>query len=185
MAISHSKGRAFRGALERSVPQARNGSFRPALFERWQRSERAMLAACGQMVLAGVSNRNVSKLAEEAFGAEVSPSLVSRILKDIEPAVAAFRTRPLGAFPYPLVDARFDKVREGHRVRSRAFLWAAGVRLRLPALVSENPYWSGLTEKIGHNSFVAPSVRTHSPDEGLECGRIPWSGPGGWIQKVA
>ena len=65
--------------------------------------------------------------AEEAFGAEVSPNLVSQLLKDLEPAVDAFRTRPLEAYPYLLVDARFDKVRAGHRVCNRAFLWAAGV----------------------------------------------------------
>jgi len=74
------KSRGFQtvaGALDLSIPQARSGGFRPTLFDRWQRSERALLAACGEMVLAGVSNRNVSRLAEEAFGAEVSPSLVS------------------------------------------------------------------------------------------------------------
>lgn len=150
------KDRGFQtvaGALELSVPQARNGSFRPAVFERWQRSERAMLAACGQMVLAGVSNRNVSKLAEEAFGAEVSPSLVSQILKDIEPAVEAFRTRPLGAFPYLLVDARFDKVREGHRVRSRAFLWAAGVNEKGEREVLGWLDWGGETEVAWEGLF--------------------------------
>jgi len=115
------------GALALEVPQARDGSFRPTIFDRWQRSEKAMLAACGEMVLAGVSNRKVTKLAEEAFGAAVSASLVSQLMKDLEPALEAFRTRPLGVFRYLLVDARFDKVREGHRVSSRAFLWATGV----------------------------------------------------------
>lgn len=124
------KSRGFQtvaGALELTVPQARNGSFRPNLFDRWQRSERAMLAACSDMVLAGVSNRNVSHLVKEAFGAEVSASQVSQLVKDLDPAVEAFNTRPLGAFRYLLVDARFDKVREGKRVVSRAFLWGMGV----------------------------------------------------------
>lgn len=134
------------GALDLSIPQARNGGFRPTLFDRWQRSERALLAACGEMVLAGVSNRNVSKLAEEAFGAEVSPSLVSQLLKDLEPAVEAFRTRPLETYPYLLVDARFDKVREGHRVRSRAFLWAAGVNEKGEREVLGWLDWGGETE---------------------------------------
>jgi transposase-like protein len=61
------------------------------------------------------------------FGAEVSPSLVSNLVKDLDPAVEAFNGRALGAFRYLLVDARFDKVREGKRVTSRAFLWAMGV----------------------------------------------------------
>jgi transposase-like protein len=41
--------------------------------------------------------------------------------------VNAFRDRPLGSYRYLLVDALFDKVRENHRVMSRAFLRAAGV----------------------------------------------------------
>jgi putative transposase len=134
------------GALELAVPQARDASFRPTLFERWQRSERAMLAACGEMVLAGVSNRNVSRLAEEAFGAEVSPSLVSQLVKDLDPAVEAFNTRPLGEFRYLLVDARFDKVREGKRVVSRAFLWGMGVNENGEREVLGFMDWGGETE---------------------------------------
>lgn len=146
------------GALELSVPQARNGSFRPNLFERWQRSERAMLAACGEMVLAGVSNRKVSRLAEEAFGAEVSPSLVSQLVKDVEPAVEAFNERPLGRFRYLLVDARFDKVREGKRVRSRAFLWAMGVNDEGEREILGFMDWGGETE-VAWETFLAALKR--------------------------
>lgn len=98
------------------------------------------------MVLAGVSSRNVSRLAEEVFGAEVSPSLVSQLVKDPEPAVEAFRTRPLETYPYLIVDARFDKVRDGHRVRSRAFLWAAGVNEKGEREVLGWLEWGGETE---------------------------------------
>ena len=43
------------------------------------------------MVLAGVSNRNVSRLAEVLFGADDSPCLVSRLAQDlVDPAVEAF-----------------------------------------------------------------------------------------------
>lgn len=115
------------GAVELEVPQARDGSFRPTLFERWQRSEKAMLATCAEMVLAGVSNRKVAKLTQEAFGAEVSASQVSQLMKALDPALEAFRTRPLGKFRYLLVDARFDKVCDGYRVESHAFLWVTGV----------------------------------------------------------
>ncbi len=64
---------------------------------------------------------------EAMLGVEVSASTVSNLLKAIEPKVNAFRERPLGSYRYLLVDARFDKVRDNHRVMSRAFLWAAGV----------------------------------------------------------
>ena len=147
------------GSLELEVPQARDGSFRPSLFDRWQRSERAMLAACGEMVLAGVSNRKVTKLAEEAFGAEVSASLVSQLMKDLEPALEAFRTRPLGEFPYLLVDARFDKVREDHRVSGRAFLWASGVNEKGEREVLGWLDWRGETEVSWERLFNSLKAR--------------------------
>jgi len=143
------------GALDLSLPQARNGSFRPTIFERWQRSERAMMGACVEMVLAGVSNRNVTRLAEEAFGASVSPGLVSQLLKDLDPAVEAFNERPLGRFRYLLLDARFDKVREGKRVRSRAFLWAMGVNDEGEREVLGFLDWGGETEVAWETFLVA------------------------------
>lgn len=124
------KGRELRtrmGTLKLRLPQARNGSFFPSCLERWQTSEQALAATLGEMVIKGVSTRKVSQLAEAMLGVAVSASTVSNLVKAIEPKVTAFRERPLGTYRYLLVDARFDKVRENHRVMSRAFLWAAGV----------------------------------------------------------
>ena len=124
------KGRELRtrmGTLKLRLPQARNGSFFPSCLERWQTSEQALAATLGEMVIKGVSTRKVAQLAEAMLGVEVSASTVSNLVKAIEPKVNAFRERPLGTYRYLLVDARFDKVRENHRVMSRAFLWAAGV----------------------------------------------------------
>lgn len=115
------------GTLQLRLPQARNGSFFPSCLERWQTSEQALAATLGEMVIKGVSTRKVAQLAEEMLGVEVSASTVSNLVKAIEPKVEAFRNRPLGKFRYLIVDARFDKVRDAHRVVSRAFLWAAGV----------------------------------------------------------
>jgi len=178
------------GALDLSVPQARNGSFRPTLFERWQRSERALLAACGEMVLAGVSNRNVTRLAEEAFGASVSPGLVSQLLKDLDPAVEAFNTRPLGRFRYVLVDARFDKVREGKQVRSRAFLWAMGVNDDGEREVLGFLDWGGETEVAWETFFTTLKRRglngvdlvVSDAHEGL-CGAVLRAFPGSSWQE--
>ena len=147
------------GAVELEVPQARDGSFRPTLFDRWQRSEKALLATCAEMVLAGVSNRKVTKLAEEAFGAEVSPSLVSNLLKALDPALEAFPGRPLGKFPYLLVDARFDKVREGNHVMSRAFLWVSGVNLEGERELLGWLDWRGETEVAWETLFKALKAR--------------------------
>jgi transposase-like protein len=85
----------------------------------------------------------------------VSPGLVSQLLKDLDPAVEAFNTRPLGKFKYLLVDARFDKVREGKRVVSRAFLWAMGVNEEGEREVLGFLDWGGETEVAWETFFSA------------------------------
>ena len=45
------------GSLELRVPQDRDGRFSTRLFERYQRSEKALVAALAQMYVQGVSTR--------------------------------------------------------------------------------------------------------------------------------
>ncbi len=47
------------GKLELRVPQDRNGRFSTEVFERDQRSEKALVAALTQMSIQGVSTRKV------------------------------------------------------------------------------------------------------------------------------
>ena len=113
-----------------------------------------MMAACVDMVLLRVSNRKATKLSEEAFGASVSAGLVSQLLKDLDPAVQAFNTHPL-KYRYLLVDARFDKVREGKRVVSLAFLWAMRVNHEGEREVLGFLDWGGETEVAWESLFAA------------------------------
>ena len=48
------------GKLELRVPQDRHGRFSTEIFERYQRSEKALVAALTQMYIQGVSTRKVS-----------------------------------------------------------------------------------------------------------------------------
>jgi len=54
------------------------------------------MASCGEIVLARVPTRDLSRSAEEALGAEISLSLVSQHVQDVEAAEEAFNARPLG-----------------------------------------------------------------------------------------
>jgi putative transposase len=54
---------------------------------------------------------------------------VSRICRDLDDQVAAFRNRPLEhEYPYVWLDALYLKVRQDHRIVNRAFVVAIGVR---------------------------------------------------------
>jgi putative transposase len=56
------------GKLELRVPQDRAGRFSTELFERYQRSERALVAALAQMYVQGVSTRKAKAITEELCG---------------------------------------------------------------------------------------------------------------------
>jgi transposase-like protein len=117
------------GNLHFDVPQARDGGFRPSIFERYQRSDRAFVAAMQEMVVQGVSTRRVGKVLEEMAGFEVSAATVSRAMAELDEEIARFRSRPLSAHEYPfiVVDARYEKVRVNGRVVSQAVLVVAGI----------------------------------------------------------
>ena len=59
------------GSLKLEVPRDRDGTFQTKLFERYQRSEKALVTTLMQMVLQGVSTRRVKKITTELCGREV------------------------------------------------------------------------------------------------------------------
>jgi putative transposase len=60
------------GKLELRVPQDRQGRFRTEIFERYQRSEKALVSALTEMYVQGVSTRKVKAVTEELCGHEFS-----------------------------------------------------------------------------------------------------------------
>ena len=116
------------GKLELRVPQDRSGRFSTELFERYQRSERALVATLAEMYVQGVSTRKVKAITEELCGHAFSASSISAINKRLDESLAAFARRPLQEpFAYLILDARYEKVREAGVVMSQAVLIAVGI----------------------------------------------------------
>ena len=116
------------GKLELRVPQDREGRFSTELFERYQRSERALVAALAEMYVQGVSTRKVKAITEELCGHAFSASSISVINKKLDSSLAEFADRRLSeAFPYLILDARYEKVREAGVIASQAVLIAIGI----------------------------------------------------------
>jgi putative transposase len=117
------------GELSLSVPQVRGCEpYHPSMFARWQRSERALLVACGEMYFQGVSTRNVQAVLQEMCGMELSPATVSRVAAELDEKLSAFRARRLDytRWTYLMLDARYEKVRVEGRVISQAVLVTVG-----------------------------------------------------------
>jgi len=116
------------GKLELRVPQDRQGRFRTEVFERYQRSEKALVGALAEMYVQGVSTRKVKSVTEELCGHEFSASTISRINQTLDEELAKFAGRKLEEeYPYLVVDARYEKVREDGVIRSQAVLVAIGI----------------------------------------------------------
>jgi putative transposase len=116
------------GKLELRVPQDRQGRFRTEIFERYQRSEKALVGALTEMYVQGVSTRKVKAVTEELCGHEFSASTISRLNQGLDEELKKFACRPLEEpYPYLILDARYEKVREEGVIRSQAVMIAIGV----------------------------------------------------------
>lgn len=116
------------GKLELRVPQDRQGRFRTEVFERYQRSEKALVGALAEMYVQGVSTRKVKAITEELCGHEFSASTISRINQTLDEELEKFASRQLEEeYAYLVLDARYEKVREDAVIRSQAVLVAIGI----------------------------------------------------------
>ena len=116
------------GKLGLRVPQDRQGRFRTEVFERYQRSEKALVGALAEMYIQGVSTRKVKEITEQLCGHEFSAATVSRINQGLDEELAKFASRRLDEeYPYLVLDARYEKVREDGVIRSQAVQVAIGI----------------------------------------------------------
>jgi putative transposase len=116
------------GTLELRVPQDREGRFSTEIFDRYERSEKALVAALAEMYVQGVSTRKVKAITEQLCGHAFSAGTISNINKKLDEELQAFARRRLEElYPYLILDARYEKVREHGVVSSRAVLIALGI----------------------------------------------------------
>jgi len=116
------------GKMTLAIPQARDGSFSTELFARYSRSEKALVSSLMEMYLKGVSTRKVADITEKLCGISFSSSQVSTITKGLDRQINAWKKRPLGCYPYLIVDARYEKVRTPRGVISQGVLITVGIR---------------------------------------------------------
>ena len=117
------------GKLDLLIPQVRDcAPFRTIIFDRYQRTETALINTFQRMYLEGVSTRSVKTVLQELGGFEVSAQSVSRATRALDEEITAWRKRPLGeAYPFLFVDACYEKVRSERGVTSQAFMIVVGV----------------------------------------------------------
>ena len=108
------------GTLELEVPRDRKGEFQTALFQRQERSEKALVLALMQMVVQGVSTRRVKEITTELCGRQFSKWAAPRLTGELDEQVKAWSSRSLQekSYPFLVLDAMHLKVRRQGAVRS-------------------------------------------------------------------
>ncbi|MCB0916570.1 MAG: IS256 family transposase [Actinobacteria bacterium] len=118
------------GPVPVAVPRDRQGSFEPKLVGKHQRRLDGFNDIVIGLVARGLSTRDVASHIREAYGAEVSAELISKITDAVLPELRAWQTRPLDAiYPIMYLDAIVVKVRSEHVVANRPVYLAMGIDL--------------------------------------------------------
>ena len=165
------------GTIELAIPKVRPGTYFPSLLQPRRRAEHALLAVVQEAYVHGVSTRKVDDLVK-ALGLDgISKSEVSRICGDLDPIVAAFRTRPLtGEHRYLWLDATYHKVRVDGRVVSQATVVAIGVTtegdrqiLGVDVGASEDrAFWTGFLRSLVKRGLQGVRLVISDAHEGLK-----------------
>ncbi len=115
------RGRKHSGASGSARPGG--GGFSTELFERYQRSEKALVGTLAEMYVQGVSTRKVKAVTEALCSHSFSASSISAINKTLDESLKAFSERRLAdPFPYLILDARYERIREGGVITNQAVL---------------------------------------------------------------
>ena len=116
------------GTTTIEIPRDREGTFEPQIVKKGQRR----LDGFSQKVISlygrGLSTREIQGHLKDIYGAEVSPTVISKVTDVIEEDVIAWRNRPLEpVYPVVYLDAMFIKIREKGHIVSKPFYLALGI----------------------------------------------------------
>src|SRR5271169_2083578 len=177
------------GPIQFKVPQVRGDlDFYPNALEKGIRSEQALKLALAEMYVQGVSTRKVSAIVEQLCGTSVSSTQVSQCAAALDTELQAWRNRPLGAFPYLVLDARYEKVRQAGRLLDCAVLIALGIGwdgkrtiLGVSAALSEaEVHWREFLQSLQQRGLQGVEFIVSDDHAGLGAARtavfpaVPW-----------
>ena len=116
------------GEFELNTPRDREGSFEPKLVKKHQSRFTSMDDKILWLYAQGMSTREIVNAFDEWYGAEISPTLVSRVTNAVIEQVVEWQSRPLDAI-YPIVylDCIVVKIRQDKRIINKSIFLALGI----------------------------------------------------------
>jgi len=117
------------GQLSLLKPQFREIPFETKVFDRYSRTEKALVNVIIESYLQRVSTRNVENLISHTEVHQISASYVSKVAQELDEKGHEFLETPIDTYvPFLFVDASYFKVKDGVRYVSKALLVVVGVR---------------------------------------------------------
>lgn len=166
------------GKIKLTVPRTRNGEFSPTIFEKYARCDQALVLSMLEMVINGVSTRKVTHIVEQLCGENISKSFVSSLTQKLDPIVNDWAKRPLNTtyYPFLFVDAMYIKVREHHRIVSKAVYIATAITeknkreiLGLSVDHAESyESWSRFFQSLKSRGLQSPKLVISDAHQGLQ-----------------
>ncbi|MBB1436974.1 IS256 family transposase [Pseudoalteromonas sp. SG43-6] len=145
------------GEFELDTPRDREGSFEPQLVKKHQSRFTSMDDKILWLYAQGMSTRDIVNAFHEWYGADISPTLVSRVTSAVMEQVTEWQSRPLDAI-YPIVylDCLVVKIRQDKRVIKKSIYLALGINIDghkelLGMWISENEgakFWLGVLTEL-------------------------------------
>ncbi|CAM4323567.1 IS256 family transposase [Vibrio neonatus] len=116
------------GEFELDTPRDRLGSFEPKLVKKHQSRFTSMDDKILWLYAQGMSTRDIVNAFDEWYGADISPSLVSRVTNAVIEEIVEWQSRPLDAI-YPIVylDCIVVKIRQDKRIINKSVFLALGI----------------------------------------------------------
>ncbi len=127
---SHKQVKTEDGCFELETPRDRNGSFEPEIVKKNQSRFTSMDDKILHLYAKGMTTRDIVATFDEMYGAEISPTLISRVTNSVLERVIEWQSRPLEpVYPIVYLDCIVVKVRENNKVINKAIFLALGVNL--------------------------------------------------------
>ena len=118
------------GQFELDTPRDRNGDFEPQLVKKNQTRFTSMDDKILYLYAKGMTTREIVATFKEMYGAEISPTLISKVTNAVMDEVIEWQSRPLDpVYPIVYLDCIVVKVRQNKRVINKSFYLALGVNM--------------------------------------------------------
>lgn len=116
------------GPLELNTPRDRESSFEPKLVKKHQTRFTAMDDKILYLYAKGMTTREIVDAFDEWYGADISPTLVSKVTNAVIEQVVEWQSRPLDpVYPIVYLDCIVVKIRQDKQVINKSIFLALAV----------------------------------------------------------